>query len=268
MGFAEAGMRIYMCVRGCDGCWRWVPVPGEQIVDIENNTVTVHLGRLNYSCATGGMRLASPGDSGIFGNLPGSTIEESTVNITPQGGGMVRILVGSTLNAGAGGFYTQHQIEFPNYAETDPSDPNVIKVSIKQATLADRIARSGGNSFPTASNALFIILTKNLSNVGVPFNAPVNIRVQFMDGTANAFNDIWKFDNTAGEFGSMSLAKDTVGGTGVDFQFIQGVTQSITHITGGGYVEGSGITGLTDSLGKGVWGTVTKPLQTNLWMVY
>ena len=279
-GFAEAGMRIYMCVLGCDGCWRWLPVPGQQIVDTENNTVTVHLGRLNYSCPTGGMRLASLGDSGIFGNLPGSTIEESTINIKPQGGGMVRILSGPTLNAGVGGCYTYHQIEFPNYVETDPSDPNVIKVTIKQAVLADRIARSGGNSFPTASNALFVVLTKNYSNVGVPFNSPVNIRVQFMDGTANAFNDIWKFDNTAGAFGSMALVKDILAGTDVDFQFITGVTQSIMPVTGGGYVAGSGITGLTDSQGKGVWGAVTNPsqptptptptptIQKVLWMVY
>jgi len=149
----------------------------------------------------------------------------------------------------------------------------VIKVTIKQATLADRTARTTGwNSFPTASNALFIILTKNVSNVGVPFNSPVNIRIQFMDGTANAFNDIWYFDNTAGEFGSMALVKDTVEGTGVNFQFITGVTQSVTHITGGGYVEGSGITGLTDSAGKGVWGAVSNPSQPpqskQLWMVY
>jgi hypothetical protein len=174
---------------------------------------------------------------------------------------MARILVGPTLNPGAGGYYTQHQIEFPNYVVTDPSDPNVIKVTIKQATLADRTARSGGNSFPTASNALFVIWTKNFSNVGVPFNAPVNIRVQFMDGTVNGFKDVWNFDNTAGEFSSMAIVKDTVEGTGVNFQFIQGVTQPATHITGGGYVEGSGITGLTDSAGKGVWGAVSNPLQ-------
>ncbi|MCX6998700.1 MAG: hypothetical protein NT106_00125, partial [Candidatus Sumerlaeota bacterium] len=253
MGFAEAGMRIWMYVPCVDGLWQnWVLVPVEQIVDTENNTVTVHLWHL--AGATGRVRLASPGDSGIFGNLPGSTIEESTINIKPQGGGMVKILVGPTLNAGTGGYYTWHRIEFPNYVETDPSDPNVIKVTIKQATLADRIARSGGNSIPTASNALFVILTKNVSDQLIPFNSPVNIRVQFMDGTANAFNDIWTFDNTAGEFSSMAIVKDTVEGTGVNFQFIQGVTQSVTHITGGGYVEGSGITGLTDSVGKGVWG--------------
>jgi len=263
-GFAGAGMRIYMCVLGEDGCWHWVPVPGEQVVDTENNTVTVHLGYLKYPGTTGGLRLASPGESGIFGNLPGSTIEESTINMKPQGGGMVRILVGPTLAPGAGGFYTYHRIEFPNYVVTDPSDPDVIKVTIKQATLADRTARSGGNSFPTASSALFVVLTKNVSDQLIPFNSPVNIRVQFMDGTANAFKDVWNFDNTAGEFNSMAIVKDTVTGTGVNFQFIQGVTQSVTHITGGGYVEGSGITGLTDSQGKGVWGAVTNPLQQNI----
>jgi len=266
-GFAEAGMRINMLLKGNDGCWHWVPISGEQIVDTENHTVTVYLG--NLTGATGEMRLLSPGDSGIFGNLPGSTIEESTINIKPQGGGMVRILSGPTLNAGGGGCYTYHQIEFPNYVETDPSDPNVIKVTIKQATLADRIARSGGNSFPTASNALFVVWTKNYSNVGVPFNSPVNIRVQFMDGSANSFNDVWYFDNTAGEFSYMAIVKDTIEGTGVDFQFIQGVAEPITPVTGGGYVEGTGITGLTDSQGKGVWGVVSKPLQpTNSWMVY
>ncbi|MCX7000873.1 MAG: hypothetical protein NT106_11360, partial [Candidatus Sumerlaeota bacterium] len=267
MGYAEAGMRMYMYVLGEDGCWHWVPVPGEQIVDTKNNTVTVHLGYLKYPGTTGGMRLKSPGDSCIFGNLPGSTIEERTVNITPQGGGMVRVIVDMpTLNPGptiydengVRGFYTQHQIEFPNYVLTDPSDPNVIKVTIKLSAL-EGTAQSGGNSFPKDSNAIFVVWTKNFSNVGVPFNAPVNIRVQFMDGTANAFKDIWKFDNTAGEFSSMAIVKDTVPGQGVNFQFITGVAQSVTHITGGGYVEGSGITGLTDSQGKGVWGAVSNP---------
>jgi hypothetical protein len=263
MGFAEAGMRIYMYYQGEDGCWRWVPIPGEQIVDTENNTVTVHLSHLTGT--TGRLRLLSPGDSGIFANMPGPTIEEppTAVCIKPQGGGSVRILANISLMPGAHGFYTQHQIEFPNYVETTADDPNVIKVTIKQATLAERTARSGGNSFPTASYALFVILTKNFSNVGVPFNAPVNIRVQFMNGTANAFKDIWKFDNTAGTFGSMALVKDTVEGTGVNFQFIQGVTQSITPITGGGYVEGAGITGLTDSYGKGVWGLVSIVVYTD-----
>jgi len=262
MGFAEAGMRINMCVQGEDGCWHWVPVPGEQIVDTENNTVTVHLWHL--AGATGGVRLASPGDFGIYGNLPGATVEESTINIKPQGGGMARILVGPTLAPGAGGYYTWHRIEFPNYVVTNSTDPNVIKVSIKQSAL-EGAAQSGGNSFPKDSNALFVILTKNVSNVGVPFNAPVNIRVQFMDGTVinPPFKDIWKFNNTAGTFGSMSLVKDTVPGTGVNFQFIQGVTQSITPITGGGYVEGAGITGLTDSYGKGVWGLVSIVVYTD-----
>jgi len=107
-------------------------------------------------------------------------------------------------------------------------------------------------------------LTKNYSNVGVPFNSPVNIRVQFMDGTANAFDDIWRFDNTTGEFSNMAIVKDTVEETGVNFQFITGVAQSVAHITGGGYVEGTGITGLTDSTGKGVWGAVSNPLQQNI----
>jgi hypothetical protein len=260
-GFAEAGMRINMYVQGEDGCWHWVPVPGEQIVDTNKNTVTVHLWNLNG--ATGGLRLSSPGDSGIFGNLPGGTIDENTINIMPQGGGMVRVIIDTpTLNPKSGGFYTQHQIEFPNYVVTNPSDTNVIKVTIKQATLADRIARSiGWNSFPTASNALFVVLTKNYYDQLVPFNSPVNIRVQFMDGTANNFNDIWKFDNTAGDFISMAIVKDTVEGTGVNFQFITGVTQPATHITGGGYVMGFNITGLTDSQGKGVWGAVSNPSQ-------
>jgi len=268
MGFTEAGMRINMYVQGEDGCWHWVPVPGEQIVDTENNTVTVHLWHL--AGATGGVRLASPGDFGIYGNLPGSTVEESTINIKPQGGGMVRILVGPTLAPGANSYYTYHRIEFPNYVVvTNPSDTSMIRVTIKQSAL-EGAAQSGGNSFPTASNALFVVLTKNYSNVGVPFNAPVNIRVQFMDGTVinPPFNDIRKFDNTAGAFGFMALVKDTWPGTGVNFQFITGVAQSITPITGGGYVEGSGITGLTDSYGKGVWGAVSNPSKPTPIVVY
>jgi len=258
LGFAKAGMRMYTYVQDVDGCWHWIPVPGEQIVDTENNTVTAYLSHISFAGTTGGLRLFSPGDVGIFGNLPGSTIEENTINIKPQGGGMVKILSNPILTPGANGYYTQHRIEFPNYVETVATDPNVIKVTIKQATLADRTAQSGGNSFPTASYALFVILTKDYNNQSVSFNSPVNIRVQFMNGTANSFNDIWKFDNTAGKFNDMAIVKDTVAGTGVDFQFIQGVTQSISNITGGGYVEGSGITGLTDSQGKGVWGAVSK----------
>ncbi|OQB20138.1 MAG: hypothetical protein BWY12_02465 [candidate division BRC1 bacterium ADurb.Bin183] len=271
-GLSEAGMRICRLVIEPDGSQRWVPLPGVQRVSVENNTVSVEIESLadfSNTTPTPFLRHSASSQTGIFGNLPGSTIEENTIFIRRQSGGKARIMASANLLPKSGGAYTLHRIEFPNYVQLATQEPDSIKVTIKTATLLDRVSRSGGNSMPTPSSAIFLVNTQNSSNQPIPFNEPVNIRVQFMNGSANSFNDLWRFDNQAGEFENMSLVKDFIESTGVNFNFIEGGAQRVYPAAGGGYVEGTGIIGLTDSLGKGVWGAVAKPfISRELWMVY
>jgi len=270
MGDIPAAFRINQLIGFEKQAPVWVPVPGEQTIDPENHTISVAINSLNPAGAPAGKKpYLKNGNSGIFGNLPGETIEENSIYIRAEEGGSAKILVPPSLRPGTNCFYTLHEVEFPGYVTTDSSDPSHIKVAISQATLLDRTSLTGGNSFPVSSASIFVIKTQNASASPVAFTDPVNLTVQFMDGSENAFNDIVQFSGDAGEVCGMALVKDVFEGMGVDFQFVGGIVQSIHSATGGGYVEASAVPNLTDSTGKGTWGTVSHPpLPKHLWMFY
>lgn len=268
-GFAEEGMRINRLIGDSPNTQRWVRIMAPQFIDKRDKIIWTKINTLAATTPIGGdLKTAATGDYGIFGNLPGSTIEENTIYIRPQSRRRAVLSSAPSLSPKSGGYYTIHQIEFPNFEEALPGEPGSTKITIKSSTLLERVSRSGGNSFPTASSALFSIATFDSSNIPVPFDAPVNIRVQFMDGSTNAFKDILQFDGQPGEFGNMAIVKDFIEGNGVNFQFVQELPQTIGQTTGGGYVEATGATALTDGAGKGTWGAVAQPpVPRLLWML-
>ena len=270
-GQSEASMKMHqLCITG-KGTYYWLPVPGKQILDMESNTVTVPLESLNpagVSTLNKG-RLSSSGSYGIFANLPGETMEENAIYLRAASKGIVKLSDVPRLRPGPSGVYQEHEVSFPGYTVTDASDPDHIKVTICPATLLDRMALGGGASFPACSYSLFVIKAQNSSGTPVCFPDAVDMKIQFMDGSKNPYNDVVCFDEGPGQKSCMATVKDLEQGFGVDFDFLDGISQCVYPIEGGGCVECLTVSGLTDNTGKGAWGVVsTPPTPKHLWMLY
>jgi len=271
MGFMEQGMKINQMVLNSKGDTVWIPVPGEQVVNPRNNTVSVAINTLDTSSAAKDYRISIlAGSVGLFGNLPGATIEENAINIRSAGRGAARLAAGPVLQPGSNGIYTSHYLEFPGYTLCEPTDSGAIRVTIRQAVLLERITLAAGTSFPQNSGAVFVITTKMASGgAPVAFTSPVNFKVQFMDGSQNAFNDILDFDGQPGKMQNMAVVFDSLPGMGADFHYLEGVSQSVISATGGGLVTVTGAAPITDGAGIGTWGVVSGPDKPmKLWMVY
>ncbi len=97
--------------------------------------------------------------------------------------------------------------------------------------------------------------------------------IEFLDGTLaglDAFNDVVTFAGERKAAWMMSLVHDAIDGAMVDFQFVEGITQSVTDFPGGGKVEATGVPNLTGASGKGVWGAVARdfPTAAKNWQLY
>jgi alpha-tubulin suppressor-like RCC1 family protein len=255
-GQVEPAMKVQQLVENPAGVFRWGIVPGPHHVHTQNNTVSVDLLSLNP--------LDSLGTAHVFAALPGLTVETVTSCIKPQPGASV------ALQPGSQGDYPRHRVEIPNYIATTPDDPDRITLTVSQPTLLHRVSVSG-TSFPAASCALFVVTTRNAGDAPVAFTSPVNVRVQFMNGTVNAYNDLVDFHGAGGEAWKMRVVRGICAGPSVDFAFLdRGVRQTVN--TAAGTVEAFGVTGLTDATGEGVWGAVVnsqiQPTAARCWEIY
>ncbi|GAB4320991.1 MAG: hypothetical protein Kow0059_15480 [Candidatus Sumerlaeia bacterium] len=260
-GQMEQAMRIHQLVRMSNGELQWVRVPGAQSVDRTNKWVTISLSNLNpvispQPLGAGGAELAAQGQVGVFGNIPGETVEEASLTIKPSPGEAVEFMATPVLRPGSRGFYTQHAVEFPGWVEAAPDDPARIQVRIRKPLLFDLVPVENGQEWPLDSAAVFVIEARDAADLPVAFPDPVNITVQFFDGTQGTFDDVWKFDNQKGQPEGMSVANDQAEGFGVDFDFTPAVINQRTLGGGGGLVRVTGVTALTDNEGVGVWGAV------------
>jgi hypothetical protein len=271
-GVAEAAMEVHQLVENPAGVFTWRQIPGDHHVDPVKNTVTVPVTDLNPCGSIGTIR--------VFAVLPAWTIEPIKTYIRPQaGGGGVRIVArllrqsGADASPGQTGDYRLHQIDIPNYEVTTEDDPERITVEIRQPALLYRRWGVGPlTSFPDDSRAVFPVKTTDASGGAVEFTSPVNVRVQFMDGTKNAYFDLVDFHGVPGLAFQMRMVRDTfVGPTGVDFAFLgREIRQTVN--TSAGTVEAFEVTCLTDSTGEGVWGAVVdtgvKPAAARCWEIY
>jgi len=257
-GDVEASMRIHQLVLNPSSAYEWMPVPAPRQNLSFDNTVSVQLDTLNPCGDTGLIR--------VFAVLPGWTIEPIKAHVRPDlgGGGGSAVIQprpvpsggGAALVPGANGDYRLHRIEIPNYTVTTETDPDRITIEVTPPTLLHRLSPSG-TSFPSASSALLVVTARNAADAPVAFTSPVNVRVQFMDGTQNAYNDLVGFQGLGGPAARMRVARDQCAGPGVDFALAGGVSQTVdlTSRT----VEALGVTNLTDSTGEGLWGAVIDP---------
>lgn len=261
-GQLEASMRIHQLVEYPPGTFTWVPVPGERTVDLTSKTVSVDLLSLDpLGTIEPGLRGRAGSGKTEFAVLPGSTIEPVMVYVKPDVGGsppaaraVVRLRSprGIPVQAGSVGDYTLHAIEIPDYAVAEESDPQAIAIQILQPTFLQRVSFDS-QSFPAQSSAFFAVTTRKAGKL-TAFSEPVNLRVQFMDGTKNAYNDVIDFSEGTGSIGQMRIVTDQLDGTPVDFAFVEGVDQAID--ADAGTIEGFAIRNLTSESGVSVWGAV------------
>ncbi len=267
MGQTEAAMRVHQLVENPIGVLDWVELPDDHTVDTEAMTVSVPVMNLNP--------MGSVGSKGIFGNLVGETIEECSYNIAPGGSGAKVVLsLSVAITGGPESIYELHRIEIPGYELTTPTDPDRTEVTISSARLIDRISMIGGNSFPESSHAIFVIQTRDAYGHPIAFDEPADMYIEFLDGALagyDAFNDVVNFDGEERGPEQMRLVKDVIDGAMVHFEFVEGITQTVTEFPGGGKVEAMGVPNLTAASGKGVWGAVAKdfpPTAAKHWELY
>jgi len=266
-GRVEPAMKVHQLVEISPNVFQWEVAPGFQSVDLVNKTVTVLVAAVS--------ELRALGSPNIYAVLPGWTVEPVTTYIKPEAGGGGAVVPGglsesaATISPGSQGDYTLHRLEIPNYAFTTETDPAGIKITISPATLFHRVS-SGGTSFPSEDWAIFVVTTRDVGGVPVAFTSPVNVRAQFMDGTANAYNDLVDFYGEGGPAAKMRVVRDALAGPGADFAFIPIIGQTVDPVAR--TVEAQGITNLTDSTGEGVWGAVIHPnlgrTSADCWEIY
>jgi hypothetical protein len=226
-----------------------VLVSGPQSVNTATNTVSVEVSNLNPQ--------ASSDEIGVFATLPINPVEERTVHIEPDAGGAAPAAltlgpsVSVSISPEVDSAYPLHRIEFPGYTTTSAGASGSIAVTIKTATIFERVSTpsTGGNSFPAAGASVFVVETDDDAGSPTAFTDPVNIRVEFKPG------DKVDFSGSAGGSTNMRLVSDSIDGAEVDFQFT-GATPAIFDLLGTAHIEVTGVTNLTGASGAGTWGAV------------
>jgi hypothetical protein len=246
-----------------------IALPGTQIVDTVANHVDVDISSVDP--------LSSSGPPGLFVTVGLPPIFERSITIAPSAGGSIALAgVGTaTLSPSPESLYALHEIEIPNFDLTTDTDPDRVILSIRAVTPFERISSTGGTSFPTASGALFAVTAESATGEPVAFTDPVNITVQFFDGSNGNPQDVQPLGGTAtiGPLG-MRAVRDAVEGDAVSFARIsRAIPQSVSLFTGGGLVTATGVQNLTGPTGKGVWGAAVFVNQLNttgvgMWSLY
>jgi hypothetical protein len=235
---------------------------GDTDQDPDENTVSTEIDSLNPAAVNG--------EAGLFVTLPVNPVEERSIFIKPSAGAAASISIPvpagaatASIQPGNASGYLLHTVEFPGFAPTDNSDPARIGVTIRQATLFERVHPAplqGANLFPQQSGALFVIETRNASATPIPFTDPVNIAVQYVERADASLTDTVSFVSSAQPANKMRIVRSRVDtGIGPDFQFIP---QSATNDLGQSLLTASGIANLTDADGQGAWGAVADPSFT------
>jgi hypothetical protein len=263
LGQVEGAMQVSQLVETSPASFEWISLGGAQAVDRVNNLVTFQMSDIDP--------FPSSGPPGIFAAIPAETIERVVGFIKPSGTGAAAVVTngtgGATLGVGAGGYYSQHRLEFPGYENTSLFDPERITVIIQTASLFERESLVGGNSFPTGSGAIMAIETRNASGELIAFTDPFNIRVEFKP------SDQIDFSGFPRPGAPLVLVKDVLSDAQVDFQPVGavGTSSSIVDVSGARVLEVTSISDLTGAAGRGAWGLVAyddpmpTPIPLSLW---
>ena len=288
-GQLEWEMKVHQLVERPLGVFRYVQVPGPQIVSpapwptgTQHSPLIAHRSSVNTAhselASTGGRvsvgitnlnPCGSLGGTTVFAGLPIETVDERTINIKSGGSpSPVKAQGGAVLDVGTSGAYTLHRIEFPNFVTTNGADPQRLVVRIRTAEMAERESLWGGCSFPSQSGAVFTVTVNDASSHTVQFTSPVNLTVQFKSRPDSTQTDVVHFEGQVADPQEMRLVCDRFAGQAVDFAFTTAPLQ--TANVSQGTLAVNNFVGLTGSDGRGTFGTVASEFSTRAarWRLY
>jgi len=270
-------MRVQHLVENPTGFFQYVPVAGEHVFqrtsrprppgnvgkqDTIASRISVDVSNLN----PGG----SLGTVGIFAGIPIETVDERSIDIKPGAGpGIIKDQgTSATLQPGPLGAYTLHRIEFPGYVATTPDDPARLAITIRTATLAERQAQTGGQSFPPFSGAVFVVTVRNAAGQPVAFDDPVHLTVQFKHREPPSLSDRVRIDGRPALEPNMYIVCDGQPGEAVDFVPANAASFVLDPVQG--TVTADDFAGLTGSDGLGTFGAVAHDYITPAahWSLY
>jgi len=273
LGYLEGEMHVHQLVENPRNVFRYIPLPGRHTVQ------TAAVGSAARKLATQPSRVSAPvrslnpystlGATSVFAGLPIETVDERTINIKPEGAGIIKGTEEAFLTPGPLGAYTLHKIGFPAYITTTESDPTTqrLTVKIRTATLAERQS-SGGQSFPDQSGAVFVVTVTDSLGQPFQFSDPVDITVQFKERTDPSLTDTVDFDSLLAPAQNMRLVRDIQDGEPVDFAYQIGPSQTVN--TALGTLTAENVPCLTGPSGIGTFGVVARSGATPAlrWQLY
>lgn len=276
-GLLESEMRVHQLVENPMGTFQYVVVPGDhrlsrtaarpegtesQKLDATARDVSVDITTLNPA--------GSLGETGVFAGIPVDTVDERSITIKPGSAPapIVRGQTGASLVPGPGGAYTLHRIEFPDYQAAAETDADRLVVTMRTATLAERVSLTGGQSFPPFSGAVFVVTVEDALGQPAEFTSPVAVTVQFKSRLDPVQSDLVRFSGWPALIHGMRVACDTLTGDAVSFAFVS--TSPDILDTSQETVTVENFVGLTGPDGKGTFGAVASGFftRTGHWSLY
>jgi len=282
-GFTEEQMRIVQFIEVQPGVFALALVPGPQLVDTVNNTISVVLSSFPPQAVPGAPTPNAQGGSGAFAGLPIETVDERTATMAPSqpaAPALAPVKIGLepspgkqsvvTLTPGPFSIYTKHQLVFHDFTT---STPGSISVTIRSATVAERTAVNpviGSRYFPDHSDAVFTIETTDAQGSPIAFTWPVDITVEFkLAGNPHGVSDVMDFDENPGHWSQMRIVRSVQNPVTYvpNFVFIGGEQHVDPSVAA---VSINGFTNLTDSQGKATYGAVvdTSTAGVRRWHLY
>lgn len=269
--FDERQMRIVYITQSSPGVYELQIVPGVQVVDAVNNTITVSLEKsLRPSVESESPEPKAAGSASGFAGLPIETVDERTVTMSPSSGGggrpVLPVSIGLapkpgktasvTLTPGPYSLYTKHQIVFYDYVT---STPGSVIATIRSAALAERTYINpviGSQYFPDDSDAVFTIETTDASLRPTSFTTPVDFQVEFKPrDNPRGKSDVVDFDGNPGNAFQMQIVRSVQNPSNnvPNFVFVGG-TQTVD--VGNRVVQIQRYDNLTDAQGVATYGAV------------
>lgn len=242
-GGDERRLRIHQLIAQPDGSHVAIPLPGPQVVNTRQHTITTPLVNLAPQHAPSGPSRngATNDEPALYATLPLDTVDDRTVYLqrsaqARRGGGDEE---GAALTPGSNGQYTRHRITFPGYV----SSTSGIAVTLREANLFER------QGFPEGSNSLFVLESAGDIPVAVRIDVEYRDTPQGMDART-AGNDI-------GDPGQMRVVRRT--GIYQEFDFIPNASPSVVPPL----IGANGVSPITQN-GWGVYGALIDPAAASI----
>jgi hypothetical protein len=227
------------------------PDPGDYLFQIRNADPTAFGEKTQYTVTL---------TQGVGATVPVNPIESRTITIVPDSRSSVAPLSGASTAAllvpGDESRYDRHRVAFPNYHEAGRGETGGILVTMRSATIFERVSTDGTQIYPVQSGAIIVIETRREDGSPAAFGDPVDLTVQFVSRPDPGETDLVDLGGRAGPAEMMRAVQDTLANRDLAFGYASG-DQVIDPPQG--LVTIHGLRGLTGDDGRGIWGALIDP---------